>query len=319
MKKTLKQLLLTSAVGLIGLGGVATTMAQAQPRDRTNNQSTASKQGLENGFYIAPNAEIIFLNKAFTRGLAKVGVGGGGGASIGYRISNFSIDLNVDYQAFNSNGDSHQQTSVSGARWLAVNHALFNGRDPATAFNNAANGRPVDVINYIVNKESFVPLTLGLKYSIPLAKNDVVTLTPGIAGGVWFHSINRSVETIISQPGIIHGAWNNHESEKQKETRGVIVPSLAIDYNPTPNVSISLATKFYIVPKGYSDNYDAVTRRRNERFAVDKPDFEPIRGSHPRYLLINGALLPLGLTPSYTAINKTLWYGGINLAVQYTF
>ena len=388
MKKTLKQLLLTSA--LVAFASVGTTQVQAQPQaapqaqpqaetPSTNDTAPAKpksnvilkakplsnitvtvtrggkgkagnnakkttrakppvvtaatppvvaatpptpvedNQNLKDGFYIAPNAEIIFLDKAFTRGLAKVGVGGGGGASIGYRISNFAIDLAFDYQAFNSNGEVHQQTSVSGARWLAVNYALTNGLDPTAAFNNAANSQPIDVTNTFVNKEAFIPLTLGLKYSIPLAKNDVVTLTPGIAGGVWFHTVDRFIESVIYQPGLIYGAWGNQGYEKQTETKGVIVPSLAIDYNPTPNVSISLAGKFYIVPNGYSDNYDALTRDRNAQFAVNRPNFEPVTSFTKGRMRVNGKLLPLGLTPAYTAVGQTLWYGGINLAVQYTF
>ena len=259
MKKTLKQLLLASVV--VGVASINLAHAQTENTTTTTTTKTPTKttSGLKDGFYIAPNAEIIFLDKAFTRGLAKVGVGGGGGASIGYRIKNFAIDLAFDYQAFNSKGDSHQKTSVSGARWVAANFALHNNLDAAAAFNNAANSQPIDVSNTIVNKEAFIPLTLGLKYSIPLAKNNVVSITPGIAAGVWFHTIDRSIETIISQPGVIFGAWGNQGSEKQRETKGVIVPSLAVDYNPTPNLSISLAGKFYIVPK----RLQRQLRRRN--------------------------------------------------------
>ena len=387
MKKTLKQLLLTSA--LVAFASVGTTQVQAQPQnddaatkpksnvilkakplsditvtvtrggkgkaDNNAKKPTRAKppvvktptppvvaetppvvaatrptpvednKGLKDGFYIAPNAEIIFLDKAFTRGLAEVGagggIGGGGGVSIGYRISNFSIDLNVAYQAFHSKGDVHQQTSVSGTRWLAANFAVFNGKDPIAYFNSPNYNYQNDVVTSIVNKESFIPLTLGLKYTIPLAKNDVITLTPGIAGGVWFHIIDRSVETPIGSRDLAAYTWNNKGLEKQKETKGVVVPSLAIDYNPTPNLSISLAGKFYIVPNGYSDNYDKKTQRLQEDWAIDKPRLDPINAStsYSGGYVLNGKFLPLGLTPAYTAVDKTLWYGGINLAVQYTF
>ena len=160
---------------------------------------------------------------------------------------------------------------------------------------------------YITNttsRESFMPLTLGLKYAIPLLSNRALSITPGIAAGVWFHSINRSLSYSDNMDGQLAKALETFSTlqpgaviptgDKASEIKAVIVPSLALDYSPSEHVTFTFTGKFYIVPKGYSDNYNPVNRA--------------------------AALNGIGtFENTYTLVDKLFWYGGINFGWRYTF
>ena len=83
-------------------------------------------------------------------------------------------------------------------------------------------------------------------------------------------------------------------SDNTNEVKGIIVPSLGLDYAPFDSLTISLTGKVYIVPKGYSDNYNDINREAAKNAA--------------------------GLfTTNFLDVNKTFWYGGLNLGIRYTF
>ena len=155
MKKTFKQALLASAV--IGLAGA--TMAQA---------------GTKDGFYLTPNAEVIFVDKSFTKGNG-TGVGGGGGLNLGYQIKNFQIELAVGYDYYGGKGTVTQQFAGAGA---ALN-PILKGAGVAGLETTSE------------STEGFIPVTLGLNYVIPMGST--FSITPGIAGGMWYHTIDRKL------------------------------------------------------------------------------------------------------------------------------
>ncbi|MDI9313856.1 MAG: hypothetical protein QM529_04185 [Hydrotalea sp.] len=409
MKNTLKQALLMSAVVGLTVGG----FAQAATKSLTLSLSTGGAKGQaktkkavpakqpapaattppaiklvqptasNNGFYIAPEFQLIFNDKAFTRKLSKVGFGVGGGLSAGYKINNFLIDFSVDYQYYGKKGTPTDTTSLNGTHWVngklaeeaflkGYQSAIANGKDAAIAAGKAevtsafaANPELANYINGTINvnnrpdndntpgtthwfagegkfpgeawaktaartggffynpeglaptavsttvdsKEGFIPITLGLKYAIPIAPGNVVSLTPGIAGGVWFHTVDRSITTVVAnQPPI-------HSVDKATETRGVIVPSLTVDYNPTPNLSFSLGGKFYLVPSGYSDNYKLRGNGQDNVIGYDR-GFSQETPSNQRFASDD---LPFGLEGENNRKNKFFWYGAITLAGQYKF
>ncbi|MDI9313859.1 MAG: hypothetical protein QM529_04200 [Hydrotalea sp.] len=390
MRKTCKQLLLASAIIGISLAGTAQAQTGngATPTPTTSVEKPAKKHVAEpdakDGFYLAPNAEVIFVNKNFTRGLSTLGVGGGGGLSLGYKIKNFLIDFAVDYQSWGNDGTFAQTTTADGRQWLRALRAGqafldgYNNPDPALVkvlgesnarFNsgrqsvvtNFAVGTPDDaasdsqvsnnangalqaqkdsinsiadamtkgvsaarygayntegpptgaeITTTIKSKEGFIPITLGLKYSIALAPKNIISLTPGLAGGVWLHTIDRTITMTTT------GTTPWTTTDKATETRGVIVPSLSLDYNPLPNLSVSLAGKFYIVPGGYSDNYSASQRNVAAANTANDPGTAVSVSTDPRF---DNNSLPLGLSPTHNAVKKSFWYGGLNLGVQYVF
>ena len=209
-----------------------------------------TSQGIKSGFYIMPNAEAIFVPSKFNKNDGTP-VGFGVGVSLGYRLANLLIDLDASYQHISGTSNIEQ---------------VFND-------NNAVKNLAPDIANktYLTkstNNENFIPVTLGLKYAIPLFSN-VFSITPGIAGGVWFHTIKRNLSYSDNADG--KGTTNlglfSSQSGKDipttdnaSEVKGIIVPSLALDFAPSDSLTISLTGKMYIVPKGYSDNYNAVTR-----------------------------------------------------------
>ncbi|MDI9313858.1 MAG: hypothetical protein QM529_04195 [Hydrotalea sp.] len=401
MHKKYKYLLLASAI--IGMASLGTARAQT------------TAPNTKDGFYITPNAELIFIDKNFTRGLSnKPIVGGGGGLALGYKIKNLSIDFNIDYQAFSTKGMTDGATSPDGTRWLngdiagdaflqgyntaiqqgksnddAINageeavaasfpnnpgpHSLAemkeaqeervgtnlksaythnlpemvissieeqramieNGQDAATVgVRNARRGAVTQrdrrkyqdvalvdittgVSTNITNHESFIPVTLGLKYAFAIAPKNMFSITPGLAAGVWIHTVRRALNTTFTP---VYGAtpFAQSSTDNVTQVRGVIVPSLSLDYNPLPDLTVSLAGKFYLVPNGYSDNYSAVQQATQAIAATtDKSGY---RMSDPQdNAYFDNNTLPLGLDSARNATNKFMWYGGLNLAVQYIF
>ena len=306
MKKKFKQLLLTSAVGFIGLTGFTNAgVAQA---------------GTKDGFYLTPNAEVIFIDKKFTKGNG-TGVGGGVGLNLGYQIKNFQIELAVGYDYYGGKGTVGQTTSAFGTGWVAAAKAfqiaLATGANAQAAgaaagaeFNGAITGinngiiKTVGVSTTTESSERFIPVTLGLNYVTPFAGGKF-SFTPGIAAGVWFHSINRKISTSIA------GAAAIETTDKANETKGVVVPSLSFDYTPIEKLTISLGGKFYIVPGGYSDAYSNNAKAAANASVSDITTFDA-------NVLASGNL-PLGLTPAYANYKQSFWYGGLNLGVRYTF
>ena len=313
MKKSFKQALLASAV--IGLAGV--TMAQASTKD---------------GFYLTPNAQVLFVDKKFTKENG-IGIGFGGGAAFGYQVQNFQIDLNADYQYYGGKGSVKQAITDAGQYAFgaqsigtqlatlaaggmasvaiqqlaglaqtaqttptAANIGAFNNAFYAAAAAVAATGAFIGTTNTTTtdSKESFVPVTLGLKYVIPLMAGGVLSMTPGIAGGVWFHSVDRTSTSVITLANGTVLSTTVTKDKTDEEAKGVIVPSISFDYAPSQNVTISLAGKVYIVPGGYSDNYSITA----QELADQAKDL---------------------FAPAYFGVKQDFWYGGVNLAVQYTF
>lgn len=232
--------------------------------------ATLAHASTKDGFYLTPNGEVIFVNSGFTKDNG-TGVGGGGGLAIGYQIKKFQIELAANYQYYGGTG---------------------------TVTQKAANIPGGALTTTVDSTEHFVPITLGLNYVIPVNASGSLALTPGIAGGVWIHNVNRTwkvtgAETLGAAAAGLAGAPTSDEAT---ETKGVVVPSLTLDYAPTQNVTIRFAGKFYIVPGGYSDNYSTAARA-----AAD------------------AGKTSLGLTPAYNGKDQTFWYGGVNVGVQYTF
>ncbi len=260
MKQSFKKALLASAV--IGLAGVS--FAQA---------------GTKDGLYLTPNAEVIFVNSAFTKGVTSVGVGGGAGLAFGYQIKKFQIELAANYQYYGGNGTVEQTVS-------------------------AIPGGAGKISTTVDSTEHFIPITLGLNYVIPVNASGSLALTPGIAGGVWIHSVNRTIA--VAPNAVVTGAAAAAadarlaglalapKTDEATEVKGVIVPSLALDYAPSANWTVRFGGKFYIVPAGYSDNYADLNRTAANAGAAF-------------------------LSPSYNAVDTTFWYGAINVGAQYTF
>ncbi|MDI9313862.1 MAG: hypothetical protein QM529_04215, partial [Hydrotalea sp.] len=280
---------------------------------------------VKDGFYLTPNASVIFVDKAFTKDVTSVGVGGGGGLALGYQVKNFLIDLNAEYQYYGGKGTVNQTTSGYGTAWLAAAGAfkqtLASGGNPAAAitaataaFANPAAGAAAGltpgtaVATTTDSQEGFVPVTLGLKYLIPVMAGGKLSITPGVAGGAWIHTVKRDITTTI---GTGATAFTTATTDNATEIKGVVVPSIALDYAPLQNLTISLTGKFYIVPGGYSDAYTSDAQAAATASVSDVKAFDPA-------VLASGNL-PLGLTPAYAETNQNFWYGGVNLGVQYTF
>ncbi len=258
MKQSFKKALLASAV----IGLVGSSSAQASMKD---------------GLYLTPNAEVIFVNSAFTKGVTSVGVGGGAGLAFGYQIKKFQIELAANYQYYGGKGTVEQTVS-------------------------AIPGGAGKISTTVDSSEHFIPITLGLNYVIPVNASGSLALTPGIAGGVWIHKVNRTLA--VTPNAVVTGAAVANpalgalatapKSDEATEVKGVIVPSLSLDYAPSANWTVRFGGKFYIVPAGYSDNYADLNRT-----------------------LANAGVA--SLTPSYNAVDTTFWYGAINVGAQYTF
>ncbi|MDI9313865.1 MAG: hypothetical protein QM529_04230 [Hydrotalea sp.] len=304
-----------------------------------------AQAAVKNGFYVNPTINLIFIDKNLTKGLGNVGFGGGGGLGLGYQINNFLIDFNVDYQYHGGDDTVNQITSAYGTVWLNA-AAAFNGVYTAaraagqstttakitaakaveTQLNTngtklfltnagAANGTTpgTAVTTTIKNSEEFIPVTLGVRYLIPLMAGGKLSITPGIAGGLWIHTGKRDTTHVI---GTGANAFTTGSTDNAIEAKAVVVPSLSFDYAPLQNLTISLSGKFYIVPGGYGDSYLSSTLASANATAKNNTN---IAGDAVAGYLANRNLLPLGLPPTYTDITKTFWYGGINLGVQYTF
>ncbi len=237
----------------------------------------------KDGFYITPNAEVIMVSPTFTQHTNKIGIGGGGGLAMGYEIKKFQIELATNYEYYGS------QTNL---------------QQGLKAFAKYPNSEKIKTSTD--NSEYFLPITLGLNYAIPLTPSDSWAMTVGMAGGAWIHYVNRATTIDTSALTAVSGAGRpmggpvggplDKDTIIQKTTqiRGVVVPSLGINYAPATNWILSLAGKFYIVPFGYSDNYTA--------------ESQAVANKTVRFL-----------SPVYNAVDKIFWYGAINLGVGYSF
>ncbi|MDI9313861.1 MAG: hypothetical protein QM529_04210 [Hydrotalea sp.] len=282
----------TTIVGaLIGMthNNLAHAASQAASDKPVTKTIRLNSGGFKNGLYVAPNAELFFINQSYTKDSSATGIGGGVGIDIGYRMNKLLFDLSVGYQYYSSKDTIGQSFARTGRGSLirqtipqAANSIYFTTTD---------------------NRESFIPVTLGVKYTLGIFDNKLLTLTPGIAGGVWFHNIKRDLSYSDNQDGNVARSFaglNNlfdvatPTTDNADQIRGVIVPSLSLDYTPTSNLTLSLAGKLYLVPGGYSDNYNPI----NQAAAADSVN---------------------AFTVNYTAVNKLFWYGGISLGARYSF
>ncbi|MDI9313857.1 MAG: hypothetical protein QM529_04190 [Hydrotalea sp.] len=403
MQKRFAPLLLTLAIIGMGLSGAA--QGQTAPETNPNNpdatppattpakqpnkqadKKTADRPTSKDGFYLAPEQfGVFFIDKAFTRGLGKRKVSMGLAWALGYKIKNFIIDVNVDYQAFSLKGATSEVTSENGSQWFTANmagNAFLQGYNTAiqqgksnneavTAGGDAAlklfaetpsvgekvvsaideqralitNAQEATTIGLrnarrggysayhpdsaddivpgistvttdINSREAFFPVTLGVRYAFAIAPKNMFSLSPGLAAGVWIHTVRRNLSTTIyhNYTGV---SISQSSTDKATQVRAVIVPSLSLDYNPWPSMNISLVGKFYLVPNGYSDNYSAAQQAAQAIAATNKSGYRMSDAQDNAYLDNN--TLPLGLSPARNATNKFLWYGGVNLVVQYIF
>ncbi len=250
--------------------------------------ATSARASEADGLYLTPNAEVILVDKAFTKGTALIGIGGGGGLVVGYQKKNFQIELAANYQYYGGKSIVNQ---------------LTNAFSQYSLYQRSLN---TTVDNY----EYFLPVTLGLNYVIPVNASGSLAITPGIAGGVWFHEVKRSLSYSSSDPDVsqklnqfftnqldtkLNPVWYSFPANDQgSEIKAVIVPSLSLDYSPSSNFTLRVAGKLYIVPAGYSDNYSATTQAVIA--AADKINL-----------------------PAYSAVNKLFWYGALHVGAQYTF
>ncbi len=236
------------------------------------------------GFYLNPNAEVIMVSPTFTQHTNKIGIGGGGGLAMGYEIKKFQIELATNYEYYGS--QANLQQGLKAFAKYPSSEKIKTSTD---------------------NSEYFLPITLGLNYVIPLTPSDSWAMIVGMAGGAWIHYVNRTTTIDTSPLTAVSGAippaagapaggplTNDSIVQKTTQVRGVVVPSLGINYGPAANWTLSLAGKFYIVPFGYSDNYTA--------------DSQAIANKTARFL-----------SPVYNAVDKIFWYGAINLGVGYSF
>ncbi|MGI9462241.1 MAG: hypothetical protein ACR2NY_06700 [Alphaproteobacteria bacterium] len=304
MKKTFKQTLLASA--LIGLAGIANA---------------------KDGFYVTPDFNLLFVDSGYTKDNG-TGVGFGGGLLTGYQINNFQLELAAAYQYYGGTGSVTQNLTPTGQQ-AALGGAQVTG-DAEVGDGSGSMTSSVD------SNEAFIPLTLGVNYIIPLNDSGSFSISPGIATGVWFHTIDRSfslspdanvinatigganatqegqvafgaavANAITASGGTLNQAQasqavaagildGNAPDDSASETKWVIVPALNMDYAISQNFTMRLAGKFYLVPSGYSDNYDATNQANAEA----------------------GSAL---FAPAYNGVEDFFWYGAVNLSAQYTF
>ncbi|MDI9313860.1 MAG: hypothetical protein QM529_04205 [Hydrotalea sp.] len=273
------------------LAHAATESVISTATDKAPAKTTTYLPASKDGFYIGASAQVFLVDPKYTKGASVIGVGVGDGVGInlGYRIQNFLIDLAADYQFYGGKGSVSQQYATTG-----------NGALVRTFFPEAANTSYITNVN---NQETFAPITLGLKYAIPVMANGLLSITPGIAAGVWLHDVKRDISFSDSQGGELATKINKlgrglgqfiPTSDNTGQTRAVIIPSLAVDYSPAKNITLSVTGKFYIVPGGYSDNYN----KANQKASAEGVGT---------------------FTTDYNAVDKLFWYGGIDLAARYTF
>ncbi|MDI9313754.1 MAG: hypothetical protein QM529_03630 [Hydrotalea sp.] len=237
---------------------------------------------VKNGFYLTPVGGVIFVNKSFIKGARKDAIGGGGGFALGYQFEHFQFQLETGYQYYHPRG-TYSQVELTA-------ETFFTSR------------QTIQTISFD-NNEGFIPITFGINYTISLTKNDNLRLTPGVAGGLWIHTIASRLSSdtpfdyfLANQPDFLN--------YKITEYRGLIMPSLSLDYAPTDNLTIKLLGKFYLVPGGYSDYYN----QHNIDLApccINWQNFNSLWQDH--------------FTPSYEIITGSFWYGAFDIGLQYVF
>ncbi len=238
----------------------------------------ANQRLARDGFYVRPNVELLLVPSmsAFTKNVGSIGLGAGGGFTLGYEVSKFQIELAVNYQYYGSKG-SFDQTAQSAASKVKITSTVDSG-------------------------EQFIPITVGFNYVIPLTSSGVFAITPGLAGGLWVHRVNR----VIRQNGYniatglpidlgTVGLGDLPTSDSNIEVKVLIAPSLALEVQPFDNLSFHVTGKVYIVPGGYSDNYAATTRAA----LADISTFN--------------------LEPAYNTVDTMFWYSSVNIGMQYKF
>ncbi len=320
-KNFTRAFLASTVVGLTSMSiAQAATQITAAPVETTNKAAdtqlgSSSKSLLANrkGLYITPNAEVIFVNGRYTSGAAAIGVGGGGGLAIGYQINRFQLELAASYHYYGGTGSTTQTYNAAGASsagFAAILELPMEQRVDAiqkgfaiAGLSSSLNGK--HLISSAKSNEGFIPITLGLNYSVPLNARGSLILTPGLAGGVWLHTIDRKISYRDDADGQLVGLGDSFASifggtkpttDKGFEVKGVIVPSLSLDYALNENFTLRFAGKFYIVPGGYSENYASL----NRSVAATR-------------------LSVASFTPAHTIVNQNFWYGGLSVGGQYSF
>lgn len=241
-------------------------MATATADGDSKKPAVATPRGRA-GVYLKPQVEVIFTDKTYTKGISAVGAGVGVGATVGYQIKNWGFELAALYQSYGGRATTQQ--------------TLFGG--------------PATVSTATDSSEGFIPITLGVNYTFNLVSSGKLSFTPGVAGGVWIHTINRNIKiTTDSALARASIAASGIDSDRATEVRGIIVPSLSLNYAAADNLVFDITGKFYLVPNGYSDNYNIANRDAAK----------------------SGAAF---LSPSYNDVNKFFWYGGLNVGMQYIF
>ena len=130
-------------VGLAGallLGMVAATPAKA-----------------EKGWFIKPEAEMVFVPKEFTRGLGKIGLGGGASFGFGYQFDAWQWETTVGWHY---TGGSNLAQKIAGTAQTAT------------------------------IGESFIPIYTGINYTFPFLQS--IDTTVGVGGGVMLYAVNKT-------------------------------------------------------------------------------------------------------------------------------
>ncbi|MGI9461822.1 MAG: hypothetical protein ACR2NY_04530 [Alphaproteobacteria bacterium] len=135
--------------------------------------------------------------------------------------------------------------------------------------------------HYFETSEGFIPTALGINYIFSIGDFAIV---PGLARGLMLHMIDRTTTYRSGDEPLV-------VKETITQTRGLWLPQLQLVYVPDDDWQISLATKFYIVPDGYSDNYTKTAKKRSydENYQT------------------------------YNKEDELFWYGTITLGVSYIF
>lgn len=239
---------------------------------------SANQRLARDGFYVRPNVELLLVpsRSAFTKNAGSIGLGAGGGFTLGYEVSKFQIELAVNYQYYGSKGSFYQTAEAAASK--------------------------VNITTTVDSGEQFIPITVGFNYVIPLTSSGLFAVTPGLAGGLWVHRINR----VIRQDGYniatglpinlgTVGLGDLPTSDSNTEVRVLIAPSLALEVQPFDNLSFHVTGKVYIVPGGYSDNYAATTRAAFTDIST------------------------FNLEPAYNTVEAMFWYSSVNIGMQYKF